>query len=129
AFFALVALEGVVAQQIDSPTVLVQCSPVRLTFSGGAPPYVIDVIPGGDAGAVALESINAVSSPLTWTVDLAAGTNVTLRLRDSTGAIAFSSPVVVQTSSDASCIGRNSLSSSIVSTSAELTSTPAAITS
>lgn len=42
AFFLLIGLEGAEAQQIDSPTALVQCSPSRLTFSGGVPPYIID---------------------------------------------------------------------------------------
>ncbi|EIW66478.1 hypothetical protein M231_03013 [Tremella mesenterica] len=121
---SLLALLGsALAQSINTPPSLVECQPAALTFSGGSAPYIIAVIPGGQVTAAAIETISsdATSSPLTWTVNLASGTNITLKITDSTGSIGYSSPLVIQ-SGDSSCIGQSASVSSPASASVSSTS-------
>ncbi|WWD04970.1 hypothetical protein V865_003041 [Kwoniella europaea PYCC6329] len=115
-----VALLGAaVAQQtsgditVNTPASLVQCQPAAISWTGGTGPYIISVIPGGQPSAAALETINDNESgnSLTWTVDIAANTEITIKLTDSTGAIQYSSPVTIQSGSD-SCLNGSSASGS-----------------
>jgi hypothetical protein len=56
---------------------LVVCQPAALTFAEGQAPYYVAVLPAGDPTAVALQQFpETQTSPLTWNVDLAAGTNM-----------------------------------------------------
>merc|ERR1711939_1049692 len=116
------AISAVLAQNpiIQSPAALVQCQPVLISFSGGTAPYCISVLPGGQSSAAALETFPTQSgSTYTWTVDLAAGQDVTFRISDSTGAVNYSSQVPIQSSSDSSCLngGSSSAGSSSAGTS------------
>ncbi|WWC61079.1 uncharacterized protein I303_103657 [Kwoniella dejecticola CBS 10117] len=119
----LAALSTVVAAvnalTINTPASLIECQPTSITFSGGsASPYYLSILPGGQASAAALENLpNADSSPVTWTVDIASGTNITIKITDGSGNIAYSSPVVVQQGSSTSCLGTNSGSSTSASAS------------
>ncbi|WWC62687.1 uncharacterized protein I303_105284 [Kwoniella dejecticola CBS 10117] len=126
-----VALLGAaVAQQtsgditVNSPASLVQCQPAALSWSGGSAPYIIAVIPGGQPSAAALETISQSEqgNSLTWTVDIAANTEITIKLTDSKGAIQYSSPVTIQSGSDSCLNGASSSGSSGNSTSAASTS-------
>lgn len=76
-----------------------------------ADPYSA-VIPGGQASAAALETLVDASSATsyTWTVNLAAGTSITLKLTDGTGAIAYSSPLSIQSGSSQSCFNTTATS-------------------
>lgn len=47
----------------------------------------------------------------TWTVSLPAGTNITLQVRDGTGAVNYGSPVVVQPGTSDSCVDQAAASS------------------
>ena len=71
------------------------------------------VIPGGQVGAAALETISTSISgtSTTWNVDLAAGTSVTLKLTDSMGIIAYSSPDTIQAGASTTCINSGAQSS------------------
>jgi len=90
---------------INTPVSIVQCQPVLLTYGGGTAPYFISVLPGGQPAATPLEQLPQQSgTSYTWTADIAAGTNISLSIRDSTGAINYGSPVVIQSSSDSSCL-------------------------
>ncbi|XP_006459364.1 hypothetical protein AGABI2DRAFT_191358 [Agaricus bisporus var. bisporus H97] len=90
---------------IDTPSTLVQCQPSLLAWHEGAPPYYLSVIPGGQPGATPLKSFDAVNDlSRTWVVDIASGTVVTIVLKDSSGAIAYSDKVPIQGSQDNSCI-------------------------
>ena len=40
----------------------------------------------------------------TWNVDLAAGSNITLAIRDNTGALNYASPLVVQPGTSTACL-------------------------
>ncbi|WVF72192.1 hypothetical protein IAT40_007004 [Kwoniella sp. CBS 6097] len=108
------------ALTVNTPASLIECQPTSLTWAqGSGGPYYISIIPGGQASAAALENLpNADSSPVTWTVDIASGTNITVKITDNSGAIAYSSPVVIQAGSSTSCLGTNSGSSSSASGSA-----------
>ncbi|KAK9897436.1 hypothetical protein P389DRAFT_56968 [Cystobasidium minutum MCA 4210] len=95
------AFTAVYAQNpiIQSPASLVQCQPALVTFSGGTAPYYISVLPGGQASAAALEQFPPQSgNSYTWTVNIASGQDITLSIRDSTGAINYSSQVPIQPS-------------------------------
>ncbi|KAB5596115.1 hypothetical protein CTheo_387 [Ceratobasidium theobromae] len=100
-FAALVAAQA--DPSINSPASVVQCQPVQLSWTASRTPVII---PGGQAGAAALEDLGSQSgSSMTWTANIASGTSITIQLRDSTGAIAYSAAVTVQPSSDSSCLG------------------------
>merc|ERR1711939_1117871 len=121
------AISAVLAQNpiIQSPAALVQCQPVLISFSGGTAPYCISVLPGGQSSAAALETFPTQSgSTYTWTVDLAAGQDVTFRISDSTGAVNYSSQVPIQSSSDSPCLngGSSSAGSSSAGTSSSSSS-------
>ncbi|KAF9791016.1 hypothetical protein BJ322DRAFT_420232 [Thelephora terrestris] len=89
--------------------VVVQCQPVLLTWFGGTPPYYVFLIPDRQIAAPALETFPTQNgNQLTWVVDQPQGTNFTLAVKDSTGAVAYSDIVTVQPSSDKSCIGGSS---------------------
>ncbi|WVQ65037.1 uncharacterized protein L199_003207 [Kwoniella botswanensis] len=107
---------------INTPASLVQCQPASITFADGTAPYILAVIPGGEVSSAAIETIedSATSSPVTWTVNLASGTYITLKLTDSTGTIAYSSPLTIQAGSSSSCLNSTAATSG-VSTSAVTT--------
>lgn len=43
---------------------------------------------------------------LTWTVDIAAGTRVSLRITDSTGAVNYAEAVEIRAGSNTNCLNR-----------------------
>ncbi|KAK8861689.1 hypothetical protein IAR55_002512 [Kwoniella newhampshirensis] len=113
---AVAVLAGsALAQQINTPASLVECQPASLTFSGGTPPYIIAALPGGQVSAPAIETLSdsLSSSPYTWNVNLPAGTNITLRITDSTGAIGYSSPLAVQAGSSQACLNQTAATSGL----------------
>ncbi|WRT67880.1 uncharacterized protein IL334_004854 [Kwoniella shivajii] len=107
-----VALIGaVLAQQanditIATPPSLTQCEPVLLSWSGGVGPYILTAIPGGQPSAAALATISAseAGNSVTWKVNVAAGTEVTVKVTDSRGINQYTSPVQILPGSD-SCLG------------------------
>ncbi|KAB5596181.1 hypothetical protein CTheo_453 [Ceratobasidium theobromae] len=108
ALYALVLAGAAAAQStmtVATPASIVQCQPVQLSWSGGTAPYFPSIIPGQQAGAAALKEFpSQQGTSLTWTADLAAGTYITIQVRDSTGTVQYSSALSIQTSSDASCV-------------------------
>ncbi|KAK4689077.1 hypothetical protein P7C73_g1046, partial [Tremellales sp. Uapishka_1] len=82
-----------------------QCQPVLLSWSGGTGPYFVAVIPGGQSSAAALKDFgHQTGTSLTWTVDIASGTSVTVKVTDSTGTINYDQAVTIQAGSSTSCI-------------------------
>lgn len=104
-FFVTLAAQ-VAALTINTPASLVQCEPAQITWtSDGTAPYFLTVIPGGQVSASPLKEFAQTSdTSVTWTVDLASGTSVTLALRDSTGNQVFTQAVTIQSSSISSCV-------------------------
>ncbi|KAL5485728.1 hypothetical protein ACEPAI_6769 [Sanghuangporus weigelae] len=108
--FAAIALFASLAAQVfaltvNTPPSIVQCQPVLLTWTDGTAPYFPSIIPGGQVSATPLKSFDSTSATqLTWNVDIAAGTSITIALRDSTGAQVYSDAVTIASSSDSSCV-------------------------
>ncbi|THH10312.1 hypothetical protein EW145_g1417 [Phellinidium pouzarii] len=97
---------------INTPPSIVQCEPVLLQWSDGTPPYFPSILPGGQTSGT-LESLPTTSSTsYTWDCNIAAGTSITLALRDSTGAQVYSDAVTIAGSSDSSCVGSSASGSS-----------------
>ncbi|ORX39942.1 hypothetical protein BD324DRAFT_615596 [Kockovaella imperatae] len=98
---------AVMAQlQVDTPPSLIQCQPVQLSWSGGTGPYFLAILPGGQSEAAALENLpNADNSPATWLVNIASGTNVTIRVTDSTGQQQYSFPRTILAGTSSECLG------------------------
>ncbi|KAF9476681.1 hypothetical protein BDN70DRAFT_811864 [Pholiota conissans] len=94
-------IPGILSLTINTPTSVVQCQPQLLSWSGGAPPYYLSIIPGGQASAAPLKSFDTqTGSSLTWIVDLPSGTSITCALKDSTGATAYTDMVTIQPGTD-----------------------------
>jgi hypothetical protein len=69
-------------------------------------------IPGGQPSAPVLETLadNTQDRTYVWTVSLAAGTSVTIRLTDANGDIVYSSPVTIQAGSSTDCLNASATS-------------------
>ncbi|KAJ7598758.1 hypothetical protein C8J56DRAFT_1039636 [Mycena floridula] len=81
---------------IHTPATVVQCQPVLLSWTGRQ---------GNNPTGAPLEDLGVQTGhTFTWTVDIPAGTSVGFEIRDSTGVIENSAPVIVQPSSDSSCL-------------------------
>ncbi|CAD6574982.1 MAG: hypothetical protein CYPHOPRED_005553 [Cyphobasidiales sp. Tagirdzhanova-0007] len=91
---------------INTPPSLVECQPAAITFSGGQAPYIISVLPAGQVAAVPLEFLPSQPSAgtYTWQVNLAAGLNISLSIRDGTGALNYAAPLVIQPGTSSSCL-------------------------
>ncbi|GAA5827458.1 hypothetical protein JCM5353_002108 [Sporobolomyces roseus] len=98
------------AQTINSPTSLTECAPQVLQIEGGTPPYDIAALEGGETGGVPLSRIDreAQVGSITWIVDVPAGSNVTLAVRDSTGATGYSEPISVIPGTSTDCLNTTS---------------------
>ncbi|KAL7004189.1 hypothetical protein EMMF5_006257 [Cystobasidiomycetes sp. EMM_F5] len=122
AAFVRAALAQTSAPIINTPASLTQCQPALLSFSGGQAPYFLAVLPAGQTAATPLLNLpnQAAAGTYTWVVNLAAGTNLSLRITDNTGATNYAAPLVIMSSSDSSC-----LSSSASSAAGSSTSRPA----
>ncbi|KAG8701614.1 hypothetical protein FRC11_012020, partial [Ceratobasidium sp. 423] len=87
----VVAVLGQMDPSINTPPSLIQCQPAQITWNATNKPVFVSVIPGGNAAAPALLDLGQQNgTSLTWTVNITAGTSITLRLTDSKGAMAYS---------------------------------------
>ncbi|WVQ96232.1 hypothetical protein IAU59_003336 [Kwoniella sp. CBS 9459] len=117
---ALAFIGAAVAQQtsgditVNTPASVVQCQPASLSWSGGKAPYIVAIIPGGQASAAAISTVDdaAQGTSLTWTVDVQAGTSISIKLTDADGNIQYSSPLDVQSGSSDSCLNGGGSSAS-----------------
>ncbi|MER6384092.1 Ser-Thr-rich GPI-anchored membrane family protein [Streptomyces sp. NPDC001118] len=90
---------------INTPTNVVVCQPVLITWSGGEAPYSLTILPGSQPGAAPLRDLGQQDgTSYTWTADLPAGTSVGLTLKDSTGQVAQSAPFTINDGPDHSCV-------------------------
>ncbi|KAF9046950.1 hypothetical protein BDZ89DRAFT_942172 [Hymenopellis radicata] len=102
---ALCLLPGLHALTINTPSGVTECEPQLLEWSNGTAPYYIAILPGSTTDEDPLKSFDTTSATsLTWTVDIISGTSITLRAKDSTGTIAYSDAVTIQSGSDSSCV-------------------------
>eukprot|EP01097_Dermamoeba_algensis_P002826 TRINITY_DN2119_c0_g2_i1.p1 TRINITY_DN2119_c0_g2~~TRINITY_DN2119_c0_g2_i1.p1 ORF type:complete len:182 (+),score=27.26 TRINITY_DN2119_c0_g2_i1:193-738(+) len=97
-----------------------------LSWSGGTAPYFPSIIPGSQPGAAALKEFpSTTSTSQVWTVDIAQGTPITIQVRDSTGALQYSSAITIQNSSDSSCVNASVSGTGAAGSQAPATSAPA----
>ncbi|KAH0833028.1 hypothetical protein J3R83DRAFT_12016 [Lanmaoa asiatica] len=98
---------------IDTPT-LVQCQSTQITWTDtGNAPYDLLVVSAQDICGEALEDLgNQTSTAMTWTVNLAAGTQVVLSLQDAAGNEAWSGAITIGNSNDTSCLAATHSSAS-----------------
>ncbi|KAF9467053.1 hypothetical protein BDZ94DRAFT_1249514 [Collybia nuda] len=90
---------------VNTPTNVVACEPVLLTWSGGEAPYFLVFLPGGHPDEPALVDFGQqTGTSLTWLVNLAAGINIGISIRDSNGEIANSASITIRSGSDTSCL-------------------------
>ncbi|KAG7451130.1 uncharacterized protein BT62DRAFT_399823 [Guyanagaster necrorhizus] len=107
-FFVLSAsllsiLPGLYALTINTPSGVTECEPSALSWSDGTSPYYLSIYPGGETTGV-LESFAATNdTSYTWTCDIAADTSITFAIKDSTGSIAYTDAVTVESGSSTSC--------------------------
>lgn len=100
-------LPSILAQAltVNTPSGLATCEPTLLAWSGGVAPYYLSIIPGNNTAGSALKTFDSTSTTsYTWTVDLAAGTPITVALKDNTGAIAYSDETNIAAGSSNSCV-------------------------
>ncbi|KDQ15948.1 hypothetical protein BOTBODRAFT_31400 [Botryobasidium botryosum FD-172 SS1] len=104
---AVLAQTPLTDPSINTPVDVVECQPTDLTFGGTAPPFIISIIPGGQAGAAPLETLGTSSGPsLTWVANITAGTKVTFEIRDAQGRLGFSAIVTIQAGTSTACVGK-----------------------
>ncbi|KAI0359883.1 hypothetical protein OH77DRAFT_1517471 [Trametes cingulata] len=85
--------------QINTPNPPTQCVPVQITWSGGNPPYF-------------LQYPNLQGTSFTWQTNISAGQEVGFTLTDSSGSVAQSAPVIIQSGPITSCLNGQSSGSS-----------------
>ncbi|GMK59873.1 hypothetical protein CspeluHIS016_0900900 [Cutaneotrichosporon spelunceum] len=94
------------AFSITTPPALVTCQPSKLSWTGGAPPYILSIIPGGQPGAAVIKDIDTNLNVMqyTWNTDVVGGTHLTFKIVDKDGNIAYSAPITVQAGSSDECL-------------------------
>ncbi|KAK4056436.1 hypothetical protein OIO90_002579 [Microbotryomycetes sp. JL221] len=119
------------AATINTPTALIQCQPVQLSWSGVSGSSIfLAVLPGGQSAALPIQDFGELpASPAayTWTVNVAAGTSVTIRLTDSTGVPAYTEQVTIQPGS-ASCLDGDASSAAGGATTGQSSASSASVT-
>ncbi|KAI9634958.1 uncharacterized protein MKK02DRAFT_28069 [Dioszegia hungarica] len=131
---SVLVLAGVALAQtfsIATPPSIQQCQPAALSWTGGTGPYNLVAIPAGQVSAAALTTIASIvnGNSFSWTVNLAQGTAITLKVTDSLGNIAYSSPLTVQTGSTSCGSGGSSASGSAAASAASSVSVGASASS
>jgi hypothetical protein len=95
---------------VNTPLNAVVCRPLQITFSGGQSPWWLSAHPEGQPAAAAVVDFNGGnpidSPPVIWTPNLAVGTGLFLRLRDSSGLNAESGAFTILNGSDTTCVGK-----------------------
>ncbi|KAL0569444.1 hypothetical protein V5O48_012522 [Marasmius crinis-equi] len=106
---AVLSAFGALAQvTMNTPTNLVACQLAQLVWSGGTPPYFINVQDGNNPSGTALERFDGQQgTSLTWLVNLQGGTSIGFLLRDSKGATSQTAAITVQDGSSTDCIGKS----------------------
>ncbi len=145
-FCVILLVGGVRAQTplvFNTPQNLTLCAPTNLTWSGGVPPYRLDIEPfspddGTQEASLDQRFINITVQWLIWTPNFTAGTDVQFNVIDSTESGLAGGHHLVRLGSDTSCLPGVSSSASIspstvgtssstITTSTTLSPTPAVL--
>lgn len=90
---------------INTPSNVVVCEPILLTWGGGTPPYIVSVLPAASPSGPAVVTFPQTSATeLTWLVNQQANTMLSLSVRDNTGGSDPSAPFTVLSGSNSSCV-------------------------
>lgn len=111
---AVVFAAAASAATINTPASITQCQPAALSWQGATGTVRLSILPGGEVSAAPIENLpdqTGASGSYVWTVNVAAGTNITITINDGSGMPNYASPLVVLPSSDSSCLNGGSSSS------------------
>ncbi|KAK9893614.1 hypothetical protein P389DRAFT_198861 [Cystobasidium minutum MCA 4210] len=101
----------VLAATIESPASVITCQPIAIKYKDApAGDVFISVIKGGDPSSRALVDLGKRAGPsgsMTWIPNLPADTEITFKLVDKDGQVAFSAALEIQAGSDTSCVDRS----------------------
>ncbi|KAI0649698.1 hypothetical protein C8Q79DRAFT_1006046 [Trametes meyenii] len=89
------------ALKIATPQLLEQCDTVTLRWTGGTPPYALEV---GTYHAVLANFVGITTTSMVWTANVTAGTTIALLLNDTAGANAASDLFIVGDSANNTCL-------------------------
>jgi len=90
---------------INTPSNVVVCQPILLSWTGGTPPYFLTVQDVNNPTGPAIQDLGQQdSTSFTWTVNIAAGTSIGLAVRDSTGASVQSASFPINSGSSTDCL-------------------------
>jgi len=90
---------------INTPSNVVVCQPILLSWTGGTPPYFLTVHDGNNPTGPAIQDLGQQDgTSFTWTVNIAAGTSIGLAVRDSTGASVQSASFPINSGSSTDCL-------------------------
>ncbi|KAI0325835.1 hypothetical protein GY45DRAFT_183715 [Cubamyces sp. BRFM 1775] len=84
---------------LDTPVGTKQCSPTVMLWTGGIGPFLLVLIAGGQP-VQQFGDIPVGATIFTWPTNVAAGTAVTVTMRDAEGKIAQTAPFVIQDGPD-----------------------------
>ncbi|RPD60587.1 hypothetical protein L227DRAFT_611128 [Lentinus tigrinus ALCF2SS1-6] len=112
ALCAVLAVGGVSAQDplvFNTPQNLTLCAPTNLTWTGGVPPYRLDIEPfspdnGSQEPSLDQRFLNITVQWLIWTPNFTAGTDVQFNVIDSTESGLAGGHHLVRLGSDTSCL-------------------------
>ncbi|KAJ7696830.1 hypothetical protein B0H17DRAFT_1053186 [Mycena rosella] len=89
-----------------------QCQPTLLTFGGGSPPYIINLVDGNDPTNTLVSFGSFSNTSFTWTTLEPAGTSLLLTIRDSIGETQSSATFTVGNGGNDACLHTSSSASS-----------------
>ncbi|PWN41346.1 hypothetical protein IE81DRAFT_324618 [Ceraceosorus guamensis] len=100
-FAAYAYAQGTNGFTVATPSGLVQCQPVRLTWMGGVPPYFPRISQPGQVGQIIEQFPQTTDTFYVWTVNQPVGQTVTIAVGDSNGEVVGSAitPAIVAGSS------------------------------
>jgi len=107
--FCVVALQGVLADFTIYTPQFTQCEPANITWTQSQGPYDLIITPAEDPCGDAIVDFGEINGLSTsYTVNIAAGTQVVLSLQDSEGEEAWSGTITVNGSDNTSCLNSTS---------------------
>jgi hypothetical protein len=105
ALFAIIAIQGALADFTVATPQITQCKPVQLTWDQTKGPYNLLVVPGDDPCDEPLADLgDHDENHMTWTNKLPAGTKVMLSVLDANEDEGWSGEITVGESTDDSCL-------------------------
>ncbi|EED85968.1 predicted protein [Postia placenta Mad-698-R] len=103
---------GVAGLTINTPSDVSECIPTLLTWSGGTGPYYLSIEPGNDPSGAPLQQYGPLDgTSFTWPTNITSSQQVSLTIKDSTGATNQCAPFNINAGSS-SCIGASASASS-----------------